>query len=264
LLDAPPTTAVVTDFDGTLAPIVDDPGAAAPLPGARGVLVELATRFGVVAVVSGRPVTYLEAKLELPVPPDPGDTDRTPGPSLFGLYGLERAGPDGRVELDPAAERWLPIVADATERFGASAPPGVFVESKGATVTLHWRRAPEAEAWAEEAVAEETRRSSLEAFPGRMSVELRPPLGVDKGSVVADLVGDSSAACYFGDDLGDLSAFAALADLRRRRGVATVSIAVVDDETPVEVADAADVQVRGPAAALDVLVWLSEAARDRT
>ncbi len=148
-------------------------------------------------------------------------------------------------------------------RLAASAPPGVLVEAKGATVALHWRLAPEAAEWAEQAVAEETERNSLRAFPGRMSVELRPPLDVDKGSVVAELARDSTAACYFGDDLGDLPAFAALADLRRRPGVNTVSIGVVDDETPIEIAEAADVAVRGPAAALELLAWLAHESQGR-
>lgn len=266
LLDAPATTAIVTDFDGTIAPIVDHPGAAAPLPGATELLVALASRFGVVAVVSGRPVAYLEAQLDLALHSTSAGAEpnqRRPGPLLVGLYGLERAEPDGRIALDPAAEQWLPTVADSAARLAASAPPGVLVEAKGATVAVHWRRAPDAARWAEEAVAEETERNSLRAFPGRMTVELRPPLDVDKGSVVAELAGDSSAACYFGDDLGDLPAFAALADLRRRRGVTTVSIAVVDDETPVEIVEAADVAVRGPGAALELLAWLAEESQGR-
>jgi trehalose 6-phosphate phosphatase len=254
LLESPATTSIVTDFDGTLAPIVDDPGTARPIEGSADVLVELAARFGVVAVVSGRPVAYLETYL--------GGAHRG-GPRLFGLYGLERVGPDGRVTLDPAAERWLPTVAESTARLSAGAPPGVLVEAKGATVVLHWRRAPEAAGWAEGAVAEETARSSLRAYPGRMSVELRPPLDVDKGTVVAGLVRGSSAACFFGDDLGDLPAFAALADFGRRPGITAVSIAVLDDETPPEVADGADVRVRGPAGALRVLRWLAEEARSK-
>ncbi len=93
-----------------------------------------------------------------------------------------------------------------------------------------------------------------------MSVELRPPLDIDKGSVVGELAGRSTAACYFGDDLGDLPAFAALADRGRVPGVTAVSVAVVDDETPDEVVQAADVHIPGPAAALDVLAWLAESA----
>ncbi len=257
LLVAPATTAILTDFDGTLAPIVDDPAVAQPLEGASGLLAELAARFGVVAVVSGRPVSYLRSHLD--VHPPARESPRAPGPRLVGLYGLEQAGPDGRVTLDPTAEPWLPVVAETVARLAAAAPAGVLVESKGATFTLHWRRVPEAAGWAEAAVAEETARNGLRAFPGRMSIELRPPLEVDKGSVVEELARGCTAVCYFGDDLGDLPAFAALAGLGRVPGVIAVSVAVIDGETPEEVLQAADLQVAGPAAALGVLRWLAEA-----
>jgi Trehalose-phosphatase len=39
------TTALCLDFDGTLAPIVDDPNQARPLPGMVEVLGQLAARF---------------------------------------------------------------------------------------------------------------------------------------------------------------------------------------------------------------------------
>ena len=42
-------TALCLDFDGTLAPIVDDPEAAAPLPGTTELLGRLAGRFAAVA-----------------------------------------------------------------------------------------------------------------------------------------------------------------------------------------------------------------------
>jgi trehalose 6-phosphate phosphatase len=51
--------ALCLDFDGTLAPIVDDPDQARPLPGVVDLLGALAGRFAAVALVSGRPAAYL-------------------------------------------------------------------------------------------------------------------------------------------------------------------------------------------------------------
>jgi trehalose 6-phosphate phosphatase len=82
-------------------------------------------------------------------------------------------------------------------------------------------------------------------------------LDVDKGIALRRLVAGCTAACYFGDDLGDLAAFAALAELASVDGLSTVSVAVVDEESAVEVAEAADVSVRGPAEALGALRWLA-------
>jgi trehalose 6-phosphate phosphatase len=251
LLARPAATAVLTDFDGTLSPIVSDPSEARPLDGSAEVMARLARHFGVVAVVSGRSVSFLEAQLALPSPSNPAHRVR-----LVGLYGLERSGGDGQLIVEPDAAGWSEVVAAAAARLGKIAPEGVLVEPKDLAVTVHWRRAPRAEGWVHAAVAAEAERSGLRAHPSRMSAELRPPLAVDKGSVVRQLAASCSAACYLGDDLGDLPAFEALAALGRE-GVATLSIAAVDDESDPSVAAAADVVVAGPRGALDVLDWLA-------
>lgn len=259
LLVRPSTTAIVTDFDGTLAPIVDDPSLARPLEGAGELMALLARRFGVVAVVSGRPASFLSEQLGASDWPSRSD-EVFRSPRLVGLYGLEWSSRNGEVTLDPAAEGWRPVVDGVVARLQSEAPTGVLIESKGVAVTVHWRRAADAESWATSSVAAEAERTGLLAHPGRMSLELRPPIDVDKGSVIRRLVAGCSAACYFGDDLGDLPAFAELARLASEGGVAAVSVAVVDAEAPAEVAEAADVVVPGPLAALGLLAWLAEEA----
>ena len=59
----PGRAGILTDFDGTLAPIVADPAAAVALPGVSDALVALAARYARVAVISGRPVAYLLDRL---------------------------------------------------------------------------------------------------------------------------------------------------------------------------------------------------------
>lgn len=238
-------TALLTDFDGTLAPIVDEPAAAAPLPGTGEVLGRLAARLGVVAVVSGRPAGYLAARL-----PDAGDV------VLAGLYGLERV-VGGEVVEPPDADRWRPVVAAAADTAERSGPPGVHVERKGLAVALHVRTAPEQLAWVTRFAGEQAASTGLVAHPGRMSVELRPPTGGDKGSVVAELAAGRGAVAFIGDDRGDLPAFAALAELRER-GVATVAVAVASDESPAELLARADVVVAGPAGVLAALAALAD------
>jgi trehalose 6-phosphate phosphatase len=246
----PLSSAIVTDFDGTLSPIVADPAAARPLDGVSRVLERLAARFKVVAVVSGRPVSFLEERLELA---------RGSELLLVGLYGLEWRDGNGVITRDSEAEQWRATVDDAVGRLRSEAPPGVVVEEKGLAVTVHWRQTPEAEEWATSATAAESRRSGLRSHPGRMSVELRPALEIDKGSVTRRLVEGCSAACYLGDDVGDLPAFAALADLSAAAGIATVTAAVTDEESAPEVVAAADVTLAGPGEALALLEWLTAA-----
>ncbi len=261
LLFEPSGSAIVSDFDGTLSPIVADPDEARPLGGVAELLARLARRFGVVAVVSGRPVSFLIDRL---TPAGHGPSDDGAGPGgiptglrLVGLYGLEWSDEAGATVREPEAERWRSAVEGSVARLVSTAPAGVEVEGKGLAVTVHWRQAPEAEPWVTEAVASESGRTGLRSHPGRMSIELRPALDVDKGSVVRRLVQGCSAACYLGDDLGDLPAFAALAALSTA-GMATVSVAVVDDESAPEVAAAADLTLSGPREALDLLGWLAD------
>ncbi len=260
-MEDPAATAVVTDFDGTLAPIVDRPGDARPLDGTAEVLERLAHRFGVVAVVSGRPVSFLVEHLTPPGRAARPGAPRSPGPGqprFVGLYGIEWSAGDGTVGVEPGVERWRPVVEESARRLRSLAPGGVVVEAKGLAVTVHWRGAPEAAAGVASAVEAEAAHTGLRAHPGRVSIELRPPLDIDKGSALRRLVAGCSAACFFGDDLGDLPAFAALAELASQDGMATVAVAVVDAESPSEVAAAADVVIPGPCVALDALRWLAE------
>jgi trehalose 6-phosphate phosphatase len=95
----------------------------------------------------------------------------------------------------------------------------------------------------------------LVAREARLSLELAPPLPVDKGTVVRSLGAGFAAVACFGDDLGDLAAFAALDDLGAA-GAAVARVAVVDDESPPAVAAAADVVVAGPNGAVALLELL--------
>ena len=253
LIGDPPTTALITDFDGTLSPIVGDPGAARPLDGVPDLLLRLAERFGVVAVVSGRPAAFLVEHL---TPAGAAGSSLR----LIGLYGMEEAGPDGSVHLVAEALPWLAVIEEAAARLAADGPAGVFVEMKGAAVTVHWRQAPDGQAWVTRQVAEEVTRTGLVAHPARASVELRPPLAIDKGTVVERLATGCRAACFIGDDVGDIPAFAALGRLAAGEGTAVVGIAVRDGETAPEVLGVADLVVDGPDGAMAVLAWIESAA----
>ena len=239
----PGRSALFLDFDGTLSAIVDDPVAARPLPGVPELLGRLASRLGLVAVVSGRPATFLADVLSSP-----------PHVTLVGLYGLELGLPED--QLGPWAAAIAKVAVEATEE----APAGVYVEPKGLTVTLHWRHAPDAgSGWASAFAAQQVHDRGVRAYPGRMSLELRPPLEVDKGTVIRSLAAGMRALAVFGDDLGDLPAFDAATDLAAR-GMAVARVAVVDNETAAQVAAQADLVVEGPLGVLALLEALDQAA----
>lgn len=240
---------MLTDFDGTLAPIVPDPETARPLPGAAAVLGRLSEVFGLVAVISGRPVPFLAEHL----------AGAGPGLRLYGGYGVEWL-EDGARHRDPAVEPWLDPLAEVAAAAVAQAPLGVGVEDKGYAVTLHWRRAPDRAGWGDRFAREWADRTGLRLQPGRMAVELRPPVGPDKGTVVQRLGRGCRAASFAGDDAGDLAAFAAL-EILRGEGVGVARVAVADIESPPALLSAADVVVHGPVEALALLEALADAAR---
>jgi len=236
---------VLTDFDGTLSPIVTDADRAVPLPEAPAVLRLLAARYAVVGVVSGRPVSYLQSRL-----------GEVPGLLLAGLYGMERAR-DGRISVLDEAVPWRQPVERVAAAAEGAAPPGVVVERKGLSVSLHYRRHPAHQSWVERFARDQAADTGLVAHPGRQLMELLPPVAADKGTVVSDLAAGAGAACYLGDDSGDLPAFAALADLRRA-GAHTVAVAVASDEAPEALLEAADTVVDGPAGAVGFLSALAQ------
>ena len=240
----PERAAVVTDFDGTLAPIVEDPAAARPLAGVRDLLRRLAARFARVGVVSGRPAAFLLDHLGVD------------GLTLRGIYGLESVDGHGRVVANADAAAWASVVATVADRGRVDAPPGVMVEPKGLSVTLHYRGAPNAEddarAWAEAEAA----RSGLVVHAARRSYELRPPLSLDKGTVVEEWGTGLDAVCFAGDDVGDLAAFDAL-DRLAARGACALRIGVRSPEAPRELLARADVVVDGPEGAVALLERLA-------
>lgn len=227
----PDRTALLFDFDGTLSPIVEDPSAAGPVDGALELLDRLARRYRKVAVISGRPREFLAGRLG-------------PDVDLSGVYGLETrvAGVDAD---HAAAERWRPVVARVAA--AARLPDGVVVEPKGLSLTVHFRQAPEAEgavvAWADEVAAE----TGLEVRSAKASLELHPPIPVDKGTSVRRLADGCDTVAYVGDDVGDLPAFAML-DAMAEEGRSVVKIAAGGDELPESLASNADLVVPGPEA----------------
>lgn len=242
---APAHAGLVLDFDGTLAPIVEDPERSALPPGAAPVLERLARRLAVVALLSGRPAAFLAERAPVP------------GVLLLGAYGAQ-VHRDGELRTADAVAPWLPAVRDAATSLRAAldGSDGVHVEDKGLAVAVHWRRAADRDA-AERRVAGVVdplaERTGLHREAGKFVIELRAP-GVDKGSALGRLADDAglTTLVYAGDDLGDLPAFAAT----RERG-GTCLVVRHGAETAPEVAAAGDVHFDGVPA---LTAWLADLA----
>ncbi len=226
LAEQPARTALLLDVDGTLAPIVERPEQAHVPPATGEILAGLVGRYRLVACISGRPAR---------------DAER-----VVGVGGIRYVGEHG-LELAPEADVWAEQLATF-----ARTSPWPPEAGKRLSLSFHYRQAPDpAVARAElERVAERALAEGLKVRWGRMVLEIRPPVDVDKGTAVRVLLAESGAdrALYAGDDATDLDAFAALDDLE-----IGVRIAVRSNEAPSELVERADLSVDGPEALVAVL-----------
>jgi trehalose 6-phosphate phosphatase len=225
LAEHPSRAAILLDVDGTLAPIVPRPEQASVPEETRYELERLGARYSLVACVSGRPA---------------GDAER-----VVGVEGLVYVGLHG-LELDPDAERYRQAIHSFAETVDWP------VEDKGLAVSFHYREAEdESAARAQlERVAERARAAGLHPRFGRKVLEILPPVEAHKGSAVRHLLAHArlGRALYAGDDRTDLDALRALETLELG-----VRVAVVSDEGPQELREAADIVVDGPAEFREVL-----------
>lgn len=234
------SVALCLDFDGTLAPIVDDPLTSAPLAGIVKTLAALATKFAAVAIVSGRPAAFLAERAA------------ASGVRYLGLYGLQEIR-GGNVWIDPrlqAARRSVTAALGDLQQAAVVRSSGAHLEDKEFAVAVHTRRLADPQRWAAEidaTVRHIAQARGLELVPGRLVWELRPAVRDDKGDALRRVVRESEArsVVVIGDDLGDVPAFAAAAQLATN-GVEALRVAVRSAEAPPALLAAADYIVDGP------------------
>lgn len=251
LLAAPERLVVGLDFDGTLAPIVDDPDAARIHPAAPDLLVRLAALTGGVAVVTGRPVRQV---IELGDLDDVGARVHAAGGrfAVLGQYGNERWDAGVRRIVSPLPPHGLAtFMGEVPALLRRADAESAHLETKGLAVAIHTRRAADPEAMFERLIAPLTasaRAHDLVVEPGRLVIEVRAP-GMDKGLAVRDLVEswDATAMLFAGDDLGDVEAFEALRDLRAERtGFSSRVVSAHVGQGPETLLALADEAVDGP------------------
>jgi trehalose 6-phosphate phosphatase len=243
---------LLTDLDGTLAPMAVEASAVRPVPGVADALATLARHLAVVGVVTGRAAA---------------DARRVLGPVgdailVIGNHGLEWLEPGAADAVDsPELRRVRRTVREALARLGEPGE-GIVVEDKGISATVHYRRAADPAEAERRALAalEPVAGGTLELRRGRMAIELRPVGLGDKGSAV------TRAATRYrlrgllvaGDDLTDLDMFRAARSLRERGALRSVVIGVGGGhEVPARVAEAADIVLPSPAAVADLLAGLA-------
>jgi trehalose 6-phosphate phosphatase len=254
ILRLPSATLVASDFDGTLAPIVEDPEQAYADPDAVAALGRIGERVGAVVVLTGRPA---RAAVHL------GRFREVAGLSsmiVLGQYGVERwnaAEDEYRMPPNPpqvsAVAEELPKILDSAGLGEAR------IEDKGRALAVHTRTLPDpkgALARLADPLADLAARHGLVLTPGKNVWEIRPP-GIDKGATLRSIVKEADArqVIFAGDDLGDLPAFYAVRELATE-GVAGLLVCSASTEEDA-LTELSDVIVDGPGG---LAAWLNDLA----
>lgn len=245
--DDPRHSGIFLDFDGTISDIAPSPGGAILHPRAAELLPRLARRYPL-CILSGRRAADVASLVGMS------------HVHYVGIHGMEWLEGD-EARLDPEVLPHLPALDRAREEIREFLPglPGVTLEDKLATLTLHFREAPWSEEQAVRLAEGLALRLGLRVRRGRRSVEIWPPVEIDKGTVIVRLARGWKLrrGLFAGDDLTDVDGFRGLRRLMREGGFEGVAIAVLSDETPVELEAVADLAVRGPEGLLDLLSGLA-------
>ena len=235
------------DYDGTLSEIAPEPRLARPVPGALGALMSLAGRRDRVelAIVSGRELDDLRERMPLR------------GVALSGAHGLQFLDAEGNYELAEGIAECRDDFERVRRWLDENVPVGGFaIEDKEIAIALHYRNAPPAmgsyvrDAFAR-FVAECT--TNLAARHGKMVVEALPKFASKANAVKALIVRNGGRVpVYFGDDLTDEDAFAAI-------GENGVSVLVGEPRR-----SAAPYRVKGPRDVVRILTEIASVlGRDR-
>lgn len=187
------------DFDGTLAPIVSKPEAARLPAHIKTELLEL-QRFAPVAIITGRALDDIRPRLEFE--PD----------FLIGNHGIE--GLPG-ADSAAAAERHLSVCAAWRKQLetllAAEYPdPGVQVEDKRFSLSVHFRHAQAAErAQADLQPLLMSLKPTPRVVGGKCVFNLMPEDSGNKGTGMVTLIEETGAsgAIYVGDDVTDEDVF---------------------------------------------------------
>lgn len=254
VMERPEQVMLAVDFDGTLAPIIDDPESAHADPTAVAALSRLGSVLGAVVVITGRPV---RTAVRL------GDFRAADGlrrMTVLGQYGVERWDADGdRFDLPPTPEGIRHVQEELPGLLAELGLEGARIEDKGRAIGIHTRELPRpGDAFDQLAkpLRELADRYDLRLEPGKNVWEIRAP-GMDKGDALRAIVAETGVrtVIFAGDDLGDLPAFEAVEELRAEGTPGLLICSASHEEDALT--ERADLVLDGPTG---VAVWLDRLA----
>jgi trehalose 6-phosphate phosphatase len=201
---------LLSDYDGTLTPIVSRPDDAVLSPEMRDKLTRLARQPAFsVGVISGRAMSELKSIVGIE------------GIYYAGNHGLEIEGP-GISYITPEAGTSRAVMRELAGQIAAELADtdGIIIQDKGLSISVHYRLVAKGE---ERRVADIVHRlttvpcneGKIRVFAGKKVWEIRPPVDWDKGKAVKAIAGEIKKmgrqerllTVFLGDDVTDEDAF---------------------------------------------------------
>ncbi len=241
-------SALVTDVDGTISPIVSRPEDASVSGDIQSALSRLNERLALVAVITARQEVVARSMVGVE------------GLTYIGNYAVKATSAGSHAAIDAAS-----LIGFVRPFLDSN--PCVMLEEKGIGFSLHYRNC-QAKGVREQLVhllQPRMQPAGAKLVEGKQVIEVVPANLPDKGSALARLLDGAGirGAVYLGDDLSDVAAFREIAR-RSSDAKPSLSIAVVDDESPMSVKEAAGLELDGVTQVTQLLNRLAERLKEGT
>lgn len=222
-----PETVIVTDIDGTISSIESLPHQAVITNNMEGILNNIQQKFKLLAIITGR---SLKDALEM---------INIPGILYVGNHGMEYQR-NNEIITDKKALNYIPKINNLYEKLkheSSMKQPGIILENKNACISIHYRTTKDPQSVRKtilKTLKNIKTTEGLQIKEGRKIIEVRPPIGNDKGKIINKIVKNYQARklIYLGDDIIDVDAFREISKLSNEKNVECTSILVRSNETP--------------------------------
>ena len=244
---------LITDVDGTISPTAPTPPQARVSPLCRHYLSLLGQHLALVAAISGRPASEVKDMINIE------------GMVYIGNHGLERW-IRGHSELTKNARDYSGVINLAIEELSPLLSiEGIRIENKGITATIHYRRCADPESVEKRILAvvkNSPQARKLKIIPGRMAINLLPPVKVNKGTAILELIQEYNlrGGIYLGDDVTDIDAFRAVHAASRDLDFQGFAIGIISQEMPEKLTQEVDFTLNGVSDVERFLNWMSQTA----
>ncbi len=241
---------LITDVDGTISQTAPTPQQARVSPLCRQYLSVLCDKLALVAAISGRPAAEVRNMINID------------GMVYIGNHGLERW-TGGHLKFLKDVQEYSGIIQAAIrELIPSLSIKGISIENKGVTASIHYRLCQDpqsAETNILAAIEDSPHARSLRIIQERMAIDLLPPIKVNKGTAILDLIQEYNlqGGIYLGDDLTDVDAFRAIHTACHDSDFQGFAIGITSQEMPEKLTEEADFTLNGVSEVERFLKWVS-------